>query len=300
MTTEIASYTPTKAALAELRTKYEKAVYDVTTPKGMADAKAAKKELAVYHNTLEAARVKEKAESLAYGRRVDAEAKTIADQIAALKDPITAQIEVETKRAEREREAAIKAEQERLAAEERAKKEAEERRLAEERAKLAAEREALEKAQAVQREAEEKARREREETDRQARAKIDEAERAAKQRIEAAETEARKQRQAEEDRLRVERERVDAERQALAEAARAEQFRKDEEARAVRLEEQRRREAEENARAMARREEERKQAERLDSRQILENFCERFEHVHPDLAKHIREYLAMADLKAAA
>jgi hypothetical protein len=256
-TTEIVAYTPTKAALAGLRNKYEKAVYEVTTTQGMADAKAAKKELATHRITLEEARKKEKAESLAYGRFVDSEAKTIADKLAALEDPITAQIEVETKRVEREREAAIKAEQDRLAAEERARKEAEEKRLAEERAKLAVEREALEKAQAAQRETEEKARREREEADRQARAKIEAEERAARQRIAEAEAKARAERQVEEDRLRAEREKIDVARHE---------------------EEDRQRKVREQKEA-AEREEKRKATELLDAQGVLDSFVKRFGHL---------------------
>ena len=36
--TDIAAYTPTKAALADLRKRYEKVVYDVTTTQSMSDA----------------------------------------------------------------------------------------------------------------------------------------------------------------------------------------------------------------------------------------------------------------------
>ena len=105
---EIESYSPTKAALADLTSRFKGLVFDVTTPKGMADAKGAKKELAAHRITLEKARVAEKAEALAYGKHVDAEAKKIADQLAALEDPITEQIETETKREQREREAAAR------------------------------------------------------------------------------------------------------------------------------------------------------------------------------------------------
>lgn len=45
MNTEIAEYSPTAASLAELRQKYANAVYDTSTPTGMAKAIAARREL---------------------------------------------------------------------------------------------------------------------------------------------------------------------------------------------------------------------------------------------------------------
>lgn len=237
-TTEIAAYTSTKAALAELRNKYEKAVYDVTTSSGMADAKAAKKELAAHRITLESARVREKAESLAYGRRVDSQAKVIADQIAALEDPIEAQIKAEERREEAARQAAILAEQQRLEAAERARKEAEERALAEQRAEIARQRAALE--------AEERERRR----------KLDEEEAASRKRIREEEDRARAVRQAEEDRLRAEREKVEA---------------------ARREEEERQRKAREAEEAKVR-EVLRLQNELGDARTMLDTFRKRFGH----------------------
>ncbi len=54
MNTEIAAYTPTKAALADLASRYKGLVFEVTTPKGMVEA-AERKER-------EAAEAKAKAE----------------------------------------------------------------------------------------------------------------------------------------------------------------------------------------------------------------------------------------------
>jgi hypothetical protein len=194
MNTEIAAYKPTEAVLADLASKYKGLVFDVKTEQGMADAKAAYKDINYHNNALEEARVKEKAESLAYGRFVDAEAARIRGQLDALRLPIKEQIESETKRLEREREAAIKAEMERQAAEERAKKEAEERRMAEERAELDRRRAALdaeeraaraaraeeEERMRQERAALERTRREQEERDRAERMRKEEVERAAR------------------------------------------------------------------------------------------------------------------------
>ena len=130
MNKEIVAYKPVEAVISDLTARYRGVVYDVTTTDGMADAKAGYREINGYSITLEKAREKEKAESLAYGRFVDSEAKRISAPLDALRLPIKAMIETETKRLEREREAAVKAEQERIEAEALAKKEAEERQLA--------------------------------------------------------------------------------------------------------------------------------------------------------------------------
>lgn len=165
--------------------------------------------------------------------------------------------------------------------------EAEARRQAEQRARLEQERAELEQKQAEQRAAEEKSRLEREAVERQHRLKMEEEDRIARARREEEDRQARAAREeadrkaaaeraAEEARIRAERDRVEAERRKLEEDARAEQFRKDEEARAARLEDQRKREAEENAREMARREQYLREAEELEARQLLEKFLERF------------------------
>ena len=116
--TKITAYSQVEAALSDLDARYRGFVTDVRTPSGLQSAKAAYKDVNQYSLALEAARVKEKAESLAYGRFVDSEAKRIADRIDALRLPIKDMIETETKREQREREEAIKREQERIAAEE--------------------------------------------------------------------------------------------------------------------------------------------------------------------------------------
>lgn len=96
--TEIVAYSKTEQALAELRTKYSAVVFDVKSTKGMGAAKEARAELRSYRVDLEKVRVIEKAESLAYGRLVDSEAKRITAELEKLEDPIDNIIKVEEKR----------------------------------------------------------------------------------------------------------------------------------------------------------------------------------------------------------
>lgn len=112
----IAEYRQTDAALAELRTRYTDVVYDVTTGKGMEQAKKARAELREYRVTLEKTRVEIKAPALQRCREIDTEAKRITAELEALEDPIDQQI-----KAEEERKAREKAERER---QERARQEA--------------------------------------------------------------------------------------------------------------------------------------------------------------------------------
>ncbi len=109
MKTEIAEYSPTAAALAELRQKYEKAVYDTSTVVGMAKAVAARRELREVRVNLEKLRKELKAPALERSRLIDAEAKALTTQIEAMEEPIDQQI-----KAEEERKAAEKAERERI------------------------------------------------------------------------------------------------------------------------------------------------------------------------------------------
>jgi len=104
MSTAIAEYSPTAAALAELRQKYEQAVFDTTTPNGMAKAIAARRELREVRVNLEKLRKELKAPALERSRLIDAEAKTLTIQIEEMEVPIDQQIKAEEQRkAERER-----------------------------------------------------------------------------------------------------------------------------------------------------------------------------------------------------
>lgn len=114
--TPIAEYSPTAHALAELRTKYLDVVFDVTTGKGMEQAKKARAELREHRVGLEKERVRIKAPALERCRQIDSEAKRITAELEALETPIDEQI-----KAEEERKAREKAERER---QERARQEA--------------------------------------------------------------------------------------------------------------------------------------------------------------------------------
>jgi hypothetical protein len=262
--TSITEYEPIAAALAGIE-QFRGLVVDVSTPAKLRDAKQVLRVVAEPRIALEKARQKLKADVLERGRLIDGEAKRIGALFAAIEDPIKAQIDAEELRIEAEREAAIKAEQDRLAREEAERKAAEERRLAEERAKLEAEKRQLDEARAKQ-----------------------EAElRAQREKAEAEDRERRRALQEEEDRRaaarRAEEEKLAAERRALEDAQRKqreeqearerEERRKVEEAQAA---ERARQRAEQEKREAAEREEKRKASELLDARVILDNFVERF------------------------
>ena len=287
MTTEIVAYSATEAAIADLTAKYKDVVFDVTAPPGMMQAKAAYKDINTHSITLEAARVKEKADSLSYGRKVDSEAKRIADQLDALRLPIKTMIETETKREERERQAAIKAAEDRILAEQAAAKAAEEKRMAEQRAEIARQQQELDRQQRERLAEELAAKRKIEEEQRASRAKIEAEERAARQAREAEEAKAKAIRDAEEARLKAERDRIDAEARALAEAKRKEQEAADAKARAEREAEEAKQRRIQNAKN-----------DLLDGRTMLERFVMRFDR-HPELLQVIdaaKRYLASPPL----
>lgn len=116
MKTQIAEYSPTAAALAELRQKYEKAVYDTSTVVGMAKAVAARRELREVRVNLEKLRKELKAPALERSRLIDAEAKALTTQIEAMEDPIDAQIKAEEQRKADEKAERERVEREKLAA----------------------------------------------------------------------------------------------------------------------------------------------------------------------------------------
>lgn len=108
MSTEIAEYSATEAALADLRTRFKDVAWDLTTTKGDKEARSARLELVTLRTGLEAERKRIKAPALAHCALIDAEAKRITDEIKALESPIDALIKADEKRradekAERER-----------------------------------------------------------------------------------------------------------------------------------------------------------------------------------------------------
>lgn len=102
MTTSIAKYSETEAALAELRTKYAKP-FDVKTSAGMAEAKRARAEVREYRVKLEAMRVELKAPLLEQSKLLDSEAKRITAALEAIETPIDDTIKKEERRKEEEK-----------------------------------------------------------------------------------------------------------------------------------------------------------------------------------------------------
>ena len=267
-TSAIVEYNPIVSALASVE-KYRGLVCDVTTPKGMAEAKTAQREVGALRIALEKTRKKVKEDVVARGKLIDGEANKYFAQIAAIEDPIKSQIEAEERREQEAREAAIKAEQERLAKEEADRKAAEEARLAAERAAIAKERAELE---AQQRAAREKI----EADERAARARIEEEARKERLAQQAREEVARVKAREEEERLRVEREKLDAERRAADEAKRREEAAAEAKAKAIR-----------DAEEAAQRERQRLVLEKSDARTSLEIWRNRYGHL-PEYAGVVR------------
>lgn len=110
MSTTIIEYSSTDAALALLSERYRGATYDVATASGMTEARKARGELRGYRVDLEKKRVEIKAPALDRCRAIDSEAKRITAALAALEDPIDAQIKTEENRKAEEKAAAERAE----------------------------------------------------------------------------------------------------------------------------------------------------------------------------------------------
>jgi hypothetical protein len=111
---KIIEYTETAAAIAVLREKYC-TVFDVTTTKGMDEAKKARAEVKGYRVALEKVRKEIKAPALERSRLIDEEAKRITAELQAIEEPIDEAIKAEEQRKEDEKAAKAKAEAARLA-----------------------------------------------------------------------------------------------------------------------------------------------------------------------------------------
>lgn len=94
--TSIVEYQSTAAALGELWAKYHGATFDVTTPKGMKEARAARAVLSKLRTTLEKQRLDLKRD---YVKRLDGEAARIQAVLSMLEDPIAQVIDAEEQRA---------------------------------------------------------------------------------------------------------------------------------------------------------------------------------------------------------
>lgn len=102
--------------LAELQKKYASAVFDCTTEQGMAEAKAARKEIAAPRIEVEKIRVAAKRPILDLGKKLDGEAARITEELEKLESPIDAQIKAEENRIREEQEARIREEAQRVSA----------------------------------------------------------------------------------------------------------------------------------------------------------------------------------------
>lgn len=103
------------AGLTELRTKYQGVVFDVKTASGMKAASAARAEIREPRYATEKARKAAKAPLLALGKNIEERASYITDSLLEIETPIDEQIKAEERRKEEEREAKMRAEQERIA-----------------------------------------------------------------------------------------------------------------------------------------------------------------------------------------
>ncbi|MBK8535191.1 MAG: hypothetical protein IPL59_08660 [Candidatus Competibacteraceae bacterium] len=111
----IAEYNQTAAALAELQSRYGR-LFDVTTLKGMEEARKARAEVRGYRVALESLRKEIKAPALERARLIDDEAKRITAELLKIEEPIDQQIKAEETRKAEERAAKARAEIARVAA----------------------------------------------------------------------------------------------------------------------------------------------------------------------------------------
>ena len=113
--TEIAEYTETAAALAELRHRYAGTVWHVGTPAGDKAARAARLELVTLRTSLDKVRKQLNEDDQGRIKRRNEEAKRITGIIVDLETPIDAQIKAEEARKEAERAAKAEVERQRVA-----------------------------------------------------------------------------------------------------------------------------------------------------------------------------------------
>lgn len=114
MTTEIIEYSETEQALSLLREQYGKP-FDVTTKAGMESARAARRLIKSHRVALETARKEIKEPALRRCQLIDAEAKRITAELLALEQPIDAAIQAEERRVAQEKAERERVERERVA-----------------------------------------------------------------------------------------------------------------------------------------------------------------------------------------
>lgn len=110
VTTAVAAMNQLEAGLAVLRTTYVGVIYDVTTSRGMTDARAARVAIREPRYEVERIRKAAKAPILALGKMLDTEAARITRELALIEEPIDAQITAEEARKEAEKQARLDAE----------------------------------------------------------------------------------------------------------------------------------------------------------------------------------------------
>lgn len=96
----IKQYGPIEAGLAKLREQFAGVVFDVSTTKGLDEAKAARQAIRAPRYELEKARKALKAPALEYSKRIDSEAKRIEAELLALETPLDEAIKAEEARKE--------------------------------------------------------------------------------------------------------------------------------------------------------------------------------------------------------
>jgi chromosome segregation ATPase len=169
-------YAPSEAAIAQLARKYEGLACDDAT--GYQLTRAGIAELRGLRGDIEKRRVELKADALAWGRKVDAEARRITGLLLAIEEPMKAKkqlVDDERERVQREAEdaerlaaeAELKQARDALEASMRQAREKEEARLKAESERLAAERAELDKQRAAQEAARQKIDEERRQLDAQ-------------------------------------------------------------------------------------------------------------------------------------
>lgn len=269
------TYSVTDAIIADIGKKCAELSAD--TSKGYEEVRVALASVRDTRVSVEKRRVELKADALAYGRKVDAEAKRLTGLLEAIEEPLAAKkkaVDDEKSRLKAEADAAkLKVVQGEMAAnfarqeaERRAERDAEEARIAAEREQLAAERQKFEE------------------------------QRAALEAEQVAAREAERVRQAAEaERLRVERERLDTERRAEEARARAERARLEadrreiEQARQaaerVEFERQARVKAEQEAAAKAERDRIAAEEARIAEAERVAQAAARLEALRPDVEK---------------
>lgn len=110
----IVEYQPIVTALANLKLRFDKVVFDVKTAKGMKEAKEARAEIRGYRTSLEAKREELKKPILEQGRLLDSEAKALSAELTKLEKPIDDLIQAEEARRAKEKEEKEKIERVRI------------------------------------------------------------------------------------------------------------------------------------------------------------------------------------------